>query len=110
MVIPSILVELLEMGESVVKKVDQQGRISIPIEWRRGWKSDKVVLRRCGETIELTPIEPISPSSLFDSIEVGGEVDFTDPHSLRRAWLESRLYGSLIPTYSSMPSSSPEEG
>lgn len=98
------------MGESVVKKVDRQGRISIPIEWRRDWKSDKVVLRRCGDTIELTPIEPISPSSLFDSIEVGGEVDFTDPHSLRKAFLESMHYGLLILTYSSTPSSSPEEG
>jgi bifunctional DNA-binding transcriptional regulator/antitoxin component of YhaV-PrlF toxin-antitoxin module len=34
-VIPYILVELLEVGETVVKKVDEQGRISIPIEWRR---------------------------------------------------------------------------
>lgn len=84
------LVELRKMGESVVKKVDAQGRISIPIEWRRDWKSDKVVLKRRGDRIEMTPIEHLSPSSLFDSIEIGEEVDFTDPHSLKRAFLESR--------------------
>lgn len=77
------------MEESVVKRIDQQGRISIPIEWRRAWKSDKVVLRRRGDTIEVTPIEPVSPSSLFDSIEVDDEVDLTDPHSLKRTLLES---------------------
>jgi len=76
------------MEESVVKRVDPQGRISIPVEWRRGWKSDRVVLRRLGDRIEVTPIEPTPPSSLFDSIEVGDEVDLTDPHSLRRALLE----------------------
>ena len=80
----------MEMEESVVKKVDPQGRISIPIEWRRDWKSDKVVLKRRGDSIEVTPIEPISPSSLFDSIKIGDEVDFTDPHSLKKALLESR--------------------
>ncbi|UCH57976.1 MAG: AbrB/MazE/SpoVT family DNA-binding domain-containing protein [Candidatus Bathyarchaeota archaeon] len=81
---------LIVMEESVVKRVDPQGRVSIPIEWRKGWKSDKVVMRRLGDRIELTPIEPVSPSSLFDSIEIGDEVDFTDPHSLRKALLESR--------------------
>jgi len=78
------------MEESVVKRVDPQGRISIPIEWRRGWKSDRVVLRRFPDRIEVTPIEPTPPSVLFDSIEVGDGVDLTDPHSLRRALLEPR--------------------
>ncbi len=76
------------MEESVIKRVDPQGRVSIPVEWRRGWKSDKVVLRRLGDRIEVTPIEPVPPSSLFDSIEVGDDVDFTDPHSLRKSLVE----------------------
>jgi len=80
----------MKMEESVVKKVDPQGRISIPIEWRRNWKSDKVVLKRRGDAIEMTPIEAISPSSLFDSIRIGDDVDFTDPHSLKKAFMESR--------------------
>ena len=76
------------MEGGVVKRVDSQGRISIPVEWRRSWKSDRVILRRHGDRVEVTPIEPIPPSSLFDSIKVGDDVDFTDPHSLRRALLE----------------------
>ncbi|MBW1735855.1 MAG: AbrB/MazE/SpoVT family DNA-binding domain-containing protein [Deltaproteobacteria bacterium] len=80
----------MEVEEIVVKRVDPQGRISIPIEWRRDWKSDKVVLKRRGDSIEVTPLEPISPTSLFDSIEIGDEVDFTDPHSLRKAFMEQR--------------------
>ena len=76
------------MEGGVVKRVDSQGRISIPVEWRRGWKSDRVILRRHGDRVEVTPIESIPPSSLFDSIKVGDDVDFTDPHSLRRALLE----------------------
>jgi len=78
------------LDEAVVKKLDPQGRVSIPMEWRKNWKSDKVVLRRLGDKIEVAPIEPIPPSALFDSIEVGDDVDFTDPHSLRRALLEPR--------------------
>ena len=79
------------MEESVVKKIDQQGRVSIPIEWRREWKSDKVIMRKRGEAIELIPVKPISPSDLFDSIEIGGEVDFTDPHSLKKALMEQKV-------------------
>ncbi|MCW3988778.1 MAG: AbrB/MazE/SpoVT family DNA-binding domain-containing protein [Candidatus Bathyarchaeota archaeon] len=72
----------------MVKRMDSQGRVSIPVEWRRGWKSDRVVLRRLGDRIEVTPIEPVPPSSLFDSIEAGDDVDFTDPHSLRKSLVE----------------------
>jgi bifunctional DNA-binding transcriptional regulator/antitoxin component of YhaV-PrlF toxin-antitoxin module len=76
------------MEEVVVKKVDSQGRVSIPVEWRKKWRSNKVVLKLTDKNIELTPIDPISPSTLFDSIEVSDDVDFTDPHSLKKALLE----------------------
>jgi len=76
------------MVEVVVKEVDSQGRISIPIDWRRGWKSRKLVMRRSGNRIELIPIEFTFPSELFDSVEISENVDFTDPHSLKRALLE----------------------
>ena len=72
----------------MVKRVYPQGRISIPIKWRRGWKSDQVVLHRLSDRIEVIPLEPTPPSTLFDSIDVGDEVDLTDPHSMRRALLE----------------------
>lgn len=78
------------MEETVVKKIDPQGRISIPVEWRSDWKSSKVILTRHGNKIEVTPIESISPSSLFDSIKIKDEVDFTDTHSLKKTLLELR--------------------
>lgn len=83
-----ILLAVIVVEESVVRKIDPQGRISIPIDWRKGWRTDRVVLKREGDRIELIPIEPTLPSDLFDSVEIGDEVDFTDPHSLRRALLE----------------------
>ena len=78
----------MRMVEVAVKKVDPQGRISIPIGWRSGWKSSRVVLIRRGNKIEVTPMEPIPPSSLFDSIKISDNVDFLDPHSLKKALLE----------------------
>jgi len=78
------------MADVAVKEVDAQGRVSIPIEWRRGWKSRKLALVRRGDRIEVYPIESVRPSDLFDSIEISGKVDFVDPHSVRKALLESR--------------------
>ena len=72
----------------VVKKLDAQGRVAIPAAWRQGWKSGKVILVKRGNKIELSPVQPIAPSSLFDSIEVTDNIDFTDSHSLKRALLE----------------------
>jgi bifunctional DNA-binding transcriptional regulator/antitoxin component of YhaV-PrlF toxin-antitoxin module len=84
----NVLVETVKLVETTLKKLDAQGRIAIPAAWRRGWKSGKVILIKRGEKIELSPIELVSPSSLFDSIEISDNVDFTDSHSLRRALLE----------------------
>jgi len=82
------LVEIAKLVETTLKKLDAQGRVTIPAAWRSGWKSDKVILIKRGEKIELSPIEPLPPSSLFDSIEISNDVDFTDSQSLKRALLE----------------------
>jgi len=82
------LVELLKLVNILLKKLDAQGRVAIPAAWRRGWKSGKVILIKRGRKIELLPVEPIQPSSLFDSIEIVDDVDFSDSHSLKRALLE----------------------
>jgi len=76
------------MVEAIVKEVDQQGRISIPIQWRKSWKSRKLVLIRRGNRIELVPVESVPPSDLFDSISISESVDFADSHSLKKALLE----------------------
>jgi len=85
-------VEIVILVEATLKKLDAQGRVAIPSAWRRGWKSGKVILIRRGGKIELSPIEPVLPSSLFDSIEIVDNVDFTDSHSLKRALLERAKY------------------
>ncbi len=79
------------MGEkAVVRRIDPQGRVAIPVDWRSDWKSDRVMLVRKGRRVELAPVEPIDPTSLFDSIVVPDDVDFSDPHSLRRVLLSLR--------------------
>jgi len=78
------------MVEVIVREVDPQGRISIPIKWRKGWKSRKIVLIRRGNRIEVVLMEPIFPSELFDSIQVSEIVNFADSHSLRKALMELR--------------------
>jgi len=78
------------MVEVVVKEADSQGRISIPYQWRMGWKSRKLVLIRRKDRIELCPIESVPPSELFDSIEVSENVDFVNPHSVKKALAELR--------------------
>ncbi len=85
------MVIVAEMGEKVVvRRIDPQGRVAIPVDWRSEWKSDKVMLIRRGSRVELAPVEPIDPTSLFDSIVVPDDVDFSDPHSLRRVLLSLR--------------------
>ncbi len=82
------LVEMVKMEETVVKELDPQGRVSIPAQWRKKWKSRMLVLIRYGDRIEMLPITSISPSELFDRIKVTGDVNFADAHSLKKAVLE----------------------
>jgi len=79
------------MDESAYKTIDRQGRVSIPAEWRRQWKTDKVMLLKRDEKIEIIPFQPTPLTSFFDSIIVDDDVDFTDPHSVERAALEKTL-------------------
>ncbi len=83
--------EMMRMVERVVvRKLDSQGRISTPADWRAEWKSENVVLTWKKRKVEVAPMEPIDPTSLFDSVAVSDKVDFTDPHSLRKALLLRR--------------------
>ncbi|MEM2843759.1 MAG: hypothetical protein QXZ53_07800 [Candidatus Bathyarchaeia archaeon] len=52
--------------------------------------SKKVALIKRGNKIEVAPIELNPPSALFDTIKIPEEVNFTDPHSLKKALLELR--------------------
>jgi len=37
---------------------------------------------------KILDVEPIPPSSLFNSILINAEVDFVDPHSLKKALIK----------------------
>jgi len=75
------------MVELVVKQIDRRGRASIPVQWRRGWKSRKLALIGRGDRIEPLPLNP-PPSGLYDSIRIPENVDFTDTHSIKKALLK----------------------
>ena len=73
------------MGESVVKTIDSQGRLIIPAEMRKTWKSDKVMITQHNNEIRIVPLETLQPSELFDSITVDDDLDLTDSHALMKA-------------------------
>ena len=73
------------MDESVIKTIDSQGRIIIPAEMRRAWKSDKVMVIKDNDEIRIVPLETLQPSELFDSIKVDDDLDLTDSHTLMKA-------------------------
>jgi hypothetical protein len=53
---------------------------------KRESKSDKDMLVQKRRRIERARVEAVDPNRLFNSIVVSDDVDFTDPHSLRRAF------------------------
>ncbi|MBS7633231.1 hypothetical protein KEJ15_06415 [Candidatus Bathyarchaeota archaeon] len=76
------------MVEIVIKEADSQGRLLIPVHWRAKWKSRKLAMIKRKDRIEIVPIDFISPSELFDSIKISDDVDFADPHSVKKVLLE----------------------
>lgn len=65
-----------------IKKVDSQGRVVLPIAWRRRMKSDEVMVVEERAKVEIFPRE-VDLSKYVDSVEV--EVDnFEDYHEMRK--------------------------
>lgn len=69
----------------MVKTIDNQGRLIIPAEMRKTWKSDKVMITQHNNEIRIVPLETLQPSELFDSITVDDDLDLTDSHALMKA-------------------------
>ena len=78
--------------EVEVKRVDSQGRVSLPPEWRRemlGENAEVYILRE-GENLVLKPKRQPDLTAYFDSITVDIDPEeFRDPHRLRKALLEA---------------------
>lgn len=69
------------MEKVVIKKVDSQGRIVIPKEWRDKFNTDRFILVLKEDKIELYP-SVSNLASLIDSVEV--EDLPSDWHELKR--------------------------
>ena len=75
----------------IIKKVDKQGRLVLPKEWRdRYVRNGKVLLRIEGEKIIIRPYKLVSLSKFFDSIEVDIKSDLSDWKSIRRELIATR--------------------
>jgi virulence-associated protein VagC len=77
--------------EVEVKKVDAQGRVSLPPDWRHEKLDEKreVTIQREGDSLIIKPKTKSDLTEYFDSIEVDVPPEaFKDPDSLRRALYE----------------------
>jgi len=65
-----------------IKKIDSQGRVVLPISWRRRMKEDEVVVIEEKAKVEIFPRD-VDLSKYVDSVEV--DVDnFEDYHEMRK--------------------------
>lgn len=69
---------------AVIKEIDEQGRIVIPAEWRKGLRSNKVILRKRGEVLEIVPQEKVDLTAFFDRAQVDVKANLSDWHAVRR--------------------------
>jgi len=82
------------MVESVIRKIDKLGRITIPAEWRKDL-GEKVILIREKDFIKIVKLKDFKFSDLFDSIEFSGteEEEWLNAKKMKRRILNeiSRL-------------------
>ena len=77
--------------EVEVKKVDSQGRIALPADWRRDVLSNgkEVVVQREGDLLILRARQKPDLTKLIDSLEIDLPPEaWKDWHTLKRALLE----------------------
>ena len=71
-----------------IKKVDSQGRVVLPISWRRRMKSDEVMVVEERAKVEIFPRD-VDLSKYVDSVEV--EVDnIENYHEMRKELRQKR--------------------
>ncbi|MCZ3365673.1 MULTISPECIES: AbrB/MazE/SpoVT family DNA-binding domain-containing protein [Methanobacterium] len=76
---------MLDLDNTVVKQVDNQGRIVLPKKWRNEHlKSSSVKLQITDGEIHVFPYEPEDISDLFGSIEIDLESDRSDWKAMKK--------------------------
>jgi len=81
------------LSDVEVRRLDPQGRLLIPGEWRREvfGGSSEVVMRRFEDRIMVMPFSKKSLTEFFDSVEVDvSPEDFRDYHRLRAVLMGKR--------------------
>ena len=69
----------------VVKRVDGQGRIVIPKQWREKYlKGRRIIMRIKEDVIEIMPEKMFDLTRFFDSIEVDVRSDLADWHKVKK--------------------------
>jgi bifunctional DNA-binding transcriptional regulator/antitoxin component of YhaV-PrlF toxin-antitoxin module len=67
-----------------IKKVDNQGRIILPKEWRNRYlKGKKAIIVFKGDIVEIRPFTKSDLTKYFDKVEVDLKSDLSDWHKVR---------------------------
>lgn len=68
-----------------IKRIDNQGRVSLPKNWRdRYLKGKKAILVFKGDLIEIRPYTKFDLTKYFDKVEVDLKSDLSDWHRVRK--------------------------
>lgn len=67
----------------VVKKMDDQGRIVVPKEWREKHSGKEYVLELNEDEVRIFPLETTDLTEYFDSVDVDLKSDLSDWHAVK---------------------------
>jgi bifunctional DNA-binding transcriptional regulator/antitoxin component of YhaV-PrlF toxin-antitoxin module len=71
--------------EVEIKKVDNQGRILLPREWRaRHLKGKKAIIICKGDLVEIRPFSKSDLTKYFDKVQVDLKSDLSEWHKVRK--------------------------
>ena len=75
-----------------IKEIDDQGRIVIPKDWRKGKLRSKKVLMKLKDdsSIEIVPYNSLDLTKYFDSVEIDLKNPLADWHSVRKELREKK--------------------
>ncbi len=81
------MVKQMENGIIIVKEADEQGRITLPANWRKKHRSKKYKLIIKDDEIIIRPLSNRRLSDLFDSIEIDVKSPLIDWKKLKKELL-----------------------
>jgi bifunctional DNA-binding transcriptional regulator/antitoxin component of YhaV-PrlF toxin-antitoxin module len=79
------------LEQVAIKEIDDQGRIVIPKQWRRGrLRTNKVVMKLKENSIEIVPYESLDLTKHFDSVVADVKSNLSDWRSLKKEILTKK--------------------